>query len=186
MRVAACLAAAECTETIDRECLAAAFSFVRYSVRCTVSITKGSTEPKTSGGRPVMTLGEKVRQRIAMHGGRATSSQLLPYVNATAAEVKALPGITVTSERSGVGRPSTVFTLAEELIPARKEPQAANAPAADRPSSDHSEFSRPRLRGEKNPTATTVVQMDSYRPTPAKAPKAEPVAPPTNPFLALL
>lgn len=47
-----------------------------------------------------------------MHGGRATSSRVLPYVGASASEVKALPGIVVTLDRSGrTGRPATVFTF---------------------------------------------------------------------------
>ncbi|GHF61158.1 hypothetical protein ABZ616_14255 [Streptomyces noursei] len=51
----------------------------------------------------------KVRERIVLHGGRATARQLLPYVRATASVVKSLPGITTVREDSGIGRPRTVY-----------------------------------------------------------------------------
>jgi hypothetical protein len=49
LRVAACLAASECSEQIDRECLFAAFSLVRYSVQSAVSITKERPSPRRPG-----------------------------------------------------------------------------------------------------------------------------------------
>jgi hypothetical protein len=82
LRVAACLAASECSETITEEMLSAAFSLVRRSVQDAVRIAKGATSPK--GKRQPLSLDDKVRARIEMHGGRATSSQVLPYVGATA------------------------------------------------------------------------------------------------------
>ncbi|RLU94781.1 hypothetical protein CTZ27_18950 [Streptomyces griseocarneus] len=110
LRAAACLAASERSETITDDMLFAAFTLVRRSVQDAVRITKGATTPKVK--RPVLSLAEKVRARIEMHGGRATSSQVLPFVGATAAEVKALPGVVVSSERLGNGgRPAVVFTL---------------------------------------------------------------------------
>ncbi|MCX4684692.1 YfjI family protein [Kitasatospora purpeofusca] len=168
IRVAACLAASERCDVIDRTCLSAAFSLVRYSVRCAVSITGGTESAKPA--RRVPTLAEKVRARIEMNGGKARSSDLLPYVGASADEVKALPGVKVTLDRSGLGRPATVYTLAEE--------EAGHAP-----------LSRPRTQRDERPA--TVVRMDTYRPAkttppaPVPAPRPEPVVT-GNPFLALL
>ncbi|MEU9879893.1 DUF3987 domain-containing protein [Streptomyces phaeochromogenes] len=156
LRVAACLAASECSEIIDHACLSAAFSLVRYSVRCAVSITDGNDTPKAKPAPAP--LADKVRARIVMHGGRATSSQLLPYVGATAAEVKALPGIVVTQERSGVGRPAVVFTLADDSscdAESTVEPEPAE-----------------RTETDSNGNGAKVVSMEAYRPTKPEAVQA--------------
>ncbi|MEU6376858.1 DUF3987 domain-containing protein [Streptomyces sp. NPDC046909] len=176
LRVAACLAASECSETITHEMLSAAFTLVRRSVQDAVRITKGATSPKVK--RQPLSLEDKVRARIDLHGGRATSSQVLPYVGASAEAVKALPGIVVTVERSGKsGRPATVFTLRGD--------ESENAPStktADEP--------RP-ASAERERNRTTVVRLDAYRPEPAQAPEPAP-APKrlepldANPFRALL
>lgn len=165
LRVAACLAASECSETITEEILSAAFALVRRSVQDAVRITKGADAPKAQ--RQSLSLADKVRARVEMHGGRATSSQVLPYVGASASEVKALPGIVVTVDRSGkTGRPATVFTFPrdhsrhEESAPAKRTVMESNRPK--------------------------VVPIDSYRPLPSQPP-----APPAghtaeNPFRSLL
>ncbi|MFJ2778558.1 DUF3987 domain-containing protein [Kitasatospora sp. NPDC087315] len=170
IRVAACLAASERSEVIDHACLSAAFSLVRYSVRCAVSITGGTESAKPA--RRVPTLAEKVRARIEMHGGKAKSSELLPYVGASADEVKALPGVKVTLDRSGLGRPATVYTLTED--------ETGHAPVSRRPA-----------QSDERPA--TVVRMDTYRPAKTMPPAPVPVpaslpAPVAsgNPFLALL
>ncbi|WP_435296277.1 hypothetical protein [Streptomyces sp. YPW6] len=48
LRVAACLATSECSESITEEILAVAFRLVRRSVQDTVRTTKGATSPKTN------------------------------------------------------------------------------------------------------------------------------------------
>ncbi|GAA1922208.1 hypothetical protein GCM10009716_33470 [Streptomyces sodiiphilus] len=156
LRVAACLAASECSEEITEEMLSAAFSLVRRSVASAVNLT-GTTPDSAKAARPVLTLADKVRARIELHGGRATSSQVLPYVNATAAQVKALPGIVVTQERNGVGRPAVVFTLRENTT---VHPESNRTVPTPRPA----EAERGQNRG-------TVVRMDSYRPAPTPEPK---------------
>ncbi|WP_405889656.1 YfjI family protein [Streptomyces sp. NBC_00133] len=169
LRVAACLAASECSESITEEILSAAFTLVRCSVQDAVRITKGADSPKLK--RQPLSIADKVRARIEMHGGRATSSQVLPYVGATASEVKELPGIVVTVERSGkTGRPATVFTLRED--------------------SSQREESGPAKRTVMESNGTKVVRLDAYRPAP-KAPEPEPVkqrerVTDPNPFRALL
>lgn len=169
LRVAACLAASECSEHITEETLSAAFTLVRRSVQDAVRITKGADAPKVK--RQPLSLADKVRARIEMHGGRATSSQVLSYVGATASEVKELSGIVVTVERSGkTGRPATVFTLRED--------------------SSQREESGPAKRTVMENNGTKVVSLDAYRP-PLKAPEPEPVKQPEpvtdpNPFRALL
>ncbi|ANW19910.1 DUF3987 domain-containing protein [Streptomyces clavuligerus] len=172
LRVAACLAASECSETITDDMLSAALTLVRRSIHDTVRISKGATAPKP--GRQAPSLADKVRARIEMHGGRATSSQVLPFVGATAAEVKALPDVAVTVERSGkTGRPATVFTLRGDTSAHAEQPKQALEP---QPAS-----------AEREKNRTTVVHMDAYRP--ALAP-VRPVAPSPavsdNPFRALL
>ncbi|MFE6688763.1 DUF3987 domain-containing protein [Streptomyces sp. NPDC057743] len=176
LRVAACLAASECSEVITEEMLSAAFSLVRRSVQDAVRITKGADAPKVK--RQPLSLGDKVRARIEMQGGRATSSQVLPYVGATAAQVKALPGIVVTVERSGKsGRPATVFTLRGD------DSHHAEVPEPEVPIQRPAESAR---------NGATVVQMDAYRPTTTPPPevalvpkRSEPTTD-SNPFLALL
>ncbi|WP_241838102.1 hypothetical protein [Streptomyces sp. CB03234] len=169
LRVAACLAASECSEHITEEMLSAAFTLVRRSVQDAVRITKGATSPMVK--RQPLSLADKVRARIELHGGRATSSQVLPYVGATASEVKALPEIVVTVERSGkTGRPATVFTLRRD--------------------SSQREESGPAQRTVMETNGTKVVRLDAYRPAP-KALEPEPVRhpepiPDANPFRALL
>ncbi|MFJ1757088.1 DUF3987 domain-containing protein [Kitasatospora sp. NPDC088134] len=166
IRVAACLAASEQSETITHARLSAAFSLVRHSVRCAVGITGGTDTAKPARRTP--TLAEKVRARIEMHGGKARSSELLPFVGATAEQVKALPGITVTLDRSGLGRPATVYTLTDDTP-------------------GHAPISRPRTRHDDAPT--TVVRIDTYRTTPTPVP-VNPLRPQpstaANPFLSLL
>ncbi len=185
LRVAACLAASECSETITEEILFAAFTLVRRSVQDAVRITKGADSPKVK--RQSLSLADKVRARIELHGGRATSTQVLPYVGASAREVKALPGIVVTVERSGkTGRPSTVFTLEESTpVPAERETQPQNS----------SHYGEPQPAStEREGNRGTVVHMDAYRPAPVPAPVPEPAkrtpAPApvldSNPFRALL
>ncbi|WP_338674026.1 hypothetical protein V1460_13860 [Streptomyces sp. SCSIO 30461] len=168
LRVAACLAASECSEIITEEMLSAAFMLVRRSVQDAVRVTKGATSPKKQ--RQPLSLADKVRARIELHGGRATSSQVLPYVGASASEVKALPEIVVTVDRSGkTGRPATVFTL--------------------RGDASQGEESAPAERSVVDRAGIKVVHLDAYRPEPKEAP--EPVKRPepiidSNPFRALL
>jgi len=128
--------------------------------------------------RQPLSLEDKVRARIEMHGGRATSSQVLPYVGATAVEVKALPGIVVTQERQRVGRPAVVFSLADDSArdTERMKPEVVAA----------------GQRAEPDGTRAKVVLMDAYRPEPKQAPerepepqRSEPLAD-SNPFRALL
>ncbi|MEU1826362.1 DUF3987 domain-containing protein [Streptomyces abikoensis] len=188
LRVAACLAAAECSETITDDMLFAAFTLVRRSVQDAVRIAKGATTPKVK--RQALSLADKVRARIETHGGRATSSQILPYVGATAAEVKALPGIVVAVDRSGkTGRPATVFTLRGDTS---RHPDRQPASADSDQNRDAFDHAEPQpASAERKENRATVVQLDAYRsalvqaPKPAPEPKrSEPLA--DNPFRALL
>lgn len=169
LRVPACLAASECSETITEEMLSAAFTLVRRSVQDAVQITKEVTSPKVK--RQPLSLEDKVRARIEMHGGRATSSQVLPYVGATAAEVREPPGTVVTVERVGkTGRPATVFTLRSDTS-GDSVPQPASA--------------------EREQNRATVVRLDTYRPPLKQAQEPKSVKRPeplvdSNPFGALL
>ncbi|MEU9102394.1 DUF3987 domain-containing protein [Streptomyces sp. NPDC048361] len=198
LRVAGCLAAAECSETITDEMLGAAFSLVRRSVQDAVRISKGADAPRAK--RQPASLTDKVRARIELNGGRATSSQVLPYVGASAEEVKALPGIVVTVERSGkTGRPATVFTLRGDSSPHPQEPASHSrtptpadpATARNRDSSHYTEAQPASAESEGN--RATVVHLDAYRPTPKQAPgqapepvkRSEPLST-SNPFMALL
>ncbi|MFF8906787.1 hypothetical protein [Streptomyces olivaceoviridis] len=139
-------------------------------------ITEGDTP---NGKRQPLSLAEKVRARIEMHGGRATSSQVLPYVAATAAEVKELPGIVVTVERSGkTGRPATVFTVRGDSSENGASTETVAEPMPAEP--------------ERERNRATVVSLDAYRPEPKQVPQSarEPKRPEplgdANPFLALL
>ncbi|MFC5148080.1 DUF3987 domain-containing protein [Streptomyces aureoversilis] len=186
LRVAACLAASECSETITGDMLFAAFTLVRRSVQDAVRITGvGDTLSPTRKRQP-LSLADKVRARIEMHGGRATSSQILPFVGATAAEVKALPGIVVTADRSGkTGRPATVFTLGgdDSRHPAR---QPASADREENRHAFHHVEPQPATP-ERHANRARVVRLDAYRPATKRAPepnRSQPLA--DNPFRALL
>ncbi|MCI3934055.1 hypothetical protein [Streptomyces sp. AN091965] len=188
LRAAACLVASECSDTIMDEILTAAFSLVRRSVQDAVRITKEADAPKMK--RQPLSLADKVRARIELHGGRATSSQVLPYVGASATEVKELPGIAVTVERSGkTGRPATVFTLRSDSS-GDAAPQPASAEREqNRDDPRHSELWPAAPEREEN--RATIVRMDAYRSTPKQAPEPtpEPNRPEpldANPFRALL
>ncbi|MBB5103135.1 DUF3987 domain-containing protein [Streptomyces spectabilis] len=188
LRVAACLAASECSEIITDEMLSAAFSLVRRSVQDAVRITKGTDAPKVK--RQPLSLADKVRARIELHGGRATSSQVLPYVGATAEEVKALPGIVVTVEREGkTGRPKTVLTLRGDDS-GHSKAQPASAERDLNGDDSRRSVSRP-ANSQREQNRATVVRMDAYRSTPRQAPEPapEPKRPEpldANPFRALL
>ncbi|WP_150134616.1 hypothetical protein [Streptomyces hyaluromycini] len=189
IRVAACLAASECSEHITEEMLSAAFTLVRRSVQDAVRITKGATSPKVK--RQPLALEDKVRARIEMHGGRATSSQVLPYVGATAAEVKELPGIVVTVERAGkTGRPATVFSVRGDTSGDSVAQPASTDSDRKRSSSRHAEAQPVSAEREEN--RARVVRLDAYRPAPKQAPvpALEPKGPEPlgdfNPFRALL
>ncbi len=177
LRVAACLAASECSEHITEEMLSAAFTLVRRSVQDAVRIAKGATSPKVK--RQPLSLEDKVRARIEMHGGRATSSQVLPYVGATAAEVKELPGIVVTVERPGkIGRPATIFTVRGDGSENGASTETVAEPMPAEP--------------EREQNRSTVVRLDTYREVSKQAPepaperkRSEPLGD-VNPFLALL
>ncbi|MGA4849272.1 hypothetical protein ACOBQB_24550 [Streptomyces sp. G5(2025)] len=191
LRVAACLAASECSETITDEILTAAFTLVRRSVQDAVRIAAGQSNDRQR--RPSLaraSLADKVRARIELHGGRATSSQVLPYVGASAAEVKELPGIIVTVDRSGkTGRPATVFT-----IRSNSSGDAVPQPACAEREQNQDDSRRSEAwpaDSKRDENRATVVQMDAYRPTPRQAPEPapEPKRPgplDANPFRALL
>ncbi|MFD7536443.1 DUF3987 domain-containing protein [Streptomyces sp. NPDC059819] len=172
-RIAALYALFDLRSQVTPEDLEAAAALVTYAMESVEEITGGTDAAKEK--RQPRSLAEKVRDRIELHGGRATSSQVLPYVGATAEEVKALPEIVVTVERSGkTGRPATVFTLRGDSSPHVQEPAS------------HSRTPTPA-----DPDRATVVQLDAYRPTPKQVPASEPVKPPeplatSNPFMALL
>ncbi|MET8094842.1 hypothetical protein ABZV29_00005 [Streptomyces sp. NPDC005236] len=109
LRVAGCLAAADMTEVITEDILLAAFSLVRRSVRDVLVLTRGQA---TAAKAPVRTLEEKVRERIASLGGKASSSDLLPFLRVSKAAVEAIPGIVMTQARSGKqGRPVTFYSF---------------------------------------------------------------------------
>jgi hypothetical protein len=169
--------------------LSAAFTLVRRSVQDAVRITKGATSPKVK--RQPLSLEDKVRARIEMHGGRAMSSQELPYVGATAAEVKALSGIVVTVERSGkTGRPATVFSLRGDTSGDSMPQPASTDSDRNRSTSRHAEAQPASAEREQN--RASVVRLDAYRPEQKQAPEPAPepkrLQPRTesNPFLALL
>ncbi|MFD9905825.1 DUF3987 domain-containing protein [Streptomyces sp. NPDC059063] len=170
-RIAALFALFDLRSEITPDDLHAAACLVTHAMSTVEAIATDSGSK--TGKRQPLSLAEKVRARLELFGGSARSSQLLPYVGATAAEVKALPGIVVTQERNGVGRPAVVFSLAD------------NCSDQDRPVTE----SRTAVREEMG--HTEIVSIDVIPPTPARTPKPQPVRAPeqrrtTNPFLALL
>lgn len=127
-----------------------------------------------------------------MHGGRATSSQVLPCAGATAAEVKALPGIVITVERAGkTGRPATVFSLRDDTSRHAAPQPARTYSNKNRDTSRHAEAQPASAEREQN--RARVARLDAYRVEPKQAasePEQQPKGPEPlsdfNPFRALL
>ncbi|WHM37023.1 DUF3987 domain-containing protein [Streptomyces sp. BPTC-684] len=115
LRVAACLAASECSTVITGAMLSAALSFVRYSVQSvTTLVAAGESKTRTA------TAADKVRAVIARQGS-IKRGDLIRASKIPAAELDAvLSGMDdVTAERKGTkGRPATVLRLGE---PQRRE-----------------------------------------------------------------
>ncbi|WP_211304143.1 DUF3987 domain-containing protein [Streptomyces eurocidicus] len=121
-RIAALFALFDLRTKITVDDLKAAAALVRYTMESVEMFIGENDAPKAK--REPRSLMEKVRDRIEMYGGKATSSELLPFVGASAAEVRALPGIVVGPEPQGNGgRPAIVYRLADA--------QPAPAPAAE-------------------------------------------------------
>ncbi|MBT2401062.1 DUF3987 domain-containing protein [Streptomyces sp. ISL-100] len=178
-RIAALFALFDMRTEITPDDLHAAASLITHAMDTVETIATGSGS-KTSKRQP-LSLTEKVRARLELFGGSARSSQLLPYVGASAAEVKALPGIVVTEERQGVGRPAVVFSLADDSS------RDAACPEPEKPAAGQ--------RAEPDGNGAKIVSMENYRPTKPEtvrtvrpsAPMAERPAPlKENPFRALL
>ncbi|MBD0840907.1 DUF3987 domain-containing protein [Streptomyces sp. TRM68416] len=175
-RIAALFALFDLRSQITPDDLHAAASLVTHAMNTVEVIATGSGSKP--GKRQPLSLAEKVRARLERFGGSAWSSQVLPYVGASAAEVRALPGIVVTEERQSVGRPAVVFSLAVDSArdTERMKPEVVAA----------------GQRAETHGNGAKVVSMDAYRPEPKQAPepapqpkRPEPLAD-SNPFRALL
>ncbi|MFC8196636.1 DUF3987 domain-containing protein [Streptomyces sp. NPDC057298] len=147
-RIAALFALFDLRSQITRDDLHAAACLITHAMDTVEVIATGSGS-KPSKRQP-LSLAEKVRARLELFGGSARSSQVLPYVGASAAEVKALPGIVVTEERQGVGRPAVVFSLADDSSRDAEYVKPAE-PAAGQ-------------RAEPDGNGGKVVSMDAYRP----------------------
>lgn len=178
LRVAACLAASECSELITEERLNAAFTLVRRSVQDVMRLVRAGVEGTVR--RQPRTLMDRVRDRIELYGGMVTGTQLLPYVKATAEQVKALPGMKAIVLRDGKnGRPATYYTfndeIAESLQQQTKEPPAPQpaAPAKKKPPAPVGKVAAHRSAARPKP--------EPARPAPASQPRVV-----ENPFLALL
>ncbi|MFD5700887.1 DUF3987 domain-containing protein [Streptomyces lasiicapitis] len=176
-RIAALFALFDLRCEITLDDLYAASSLVTHAMDTVKAITIATDSGHKAGKRQPLSLMEKVRGRLELLGGSARSSQVLPYVGASAAEVKALPGIVVTEERNGVGRPAIVFTLADD--------SSCDAPSTMRPEPAK------RTEADRNGNGARIVSIDAYRPASPEAPTPQAVKRPerletANPFLTLL
>ncbi|MEU3351309.1 DUF3987 domain-containing protein [Streptomyces sp. NPDC037389] len=164
LRVAACLAASERSELITAGRLNAAFNLVRRSVQDAVQIVTRAAKQRAK--KQPLSLADKVRARVLMHGGRATSSQVLPYVGATAAEVKALPGIVVEHGKGTGGRPTVILSLddADDRAPAAEpEPDVKPDPVP-----------APEPRKATPPTRLRTVPAPAKKPAPVQPARPRP------------
>lgn len=136
--------------------------------------------------RQPFSLADKLRARIELHGSRATSSQVLPYVGAPAAEVKELPGIIVAVDRSGkTDRAATVFTLRGDSSgdavpqPARAEREQnrdASRRSESRPADSKHDENRAKLC-RWTLTARRLGRPRSLRPSPSARNRSTPTPP---------
>ncbi|MEK2474475.1 MULTISPECIES: hypothetical protein [Streptomyces] len=153
LRVAACLAAAECSTTITRAMLSAALSFVRYSIRSVTALVAAAEEGKRRG--PVTAV-DKVRAVIQKEGA-IKKGDLMRAAKIPAAQLDAvLSGMgDVTTERHRTGgRPATVVSLAE---PERQEQRPNVVNLAEkrrtRPHSPHTPQPPAQTQREQNAPA---------------------------------
>lgn len=110
LRVAVCLAAAECSTTITHAMLSAALSFVRHSVRSVTALVAATEDGKSR--RPV-TAADKVRAVIRREGA-IKKGDLMRAAKIPAAQLDAvlsdMGDVTTERHRTG-GRPATVLSL---------------------------------------------------------------------------
>ncbi|MGI5531508.1 DUF3987 domain-containing protein [Streptomyces syringium] len=172
-RIAALFALFDLRTQITVADLKAAAALVRYAMESVEAIIGESDAPKAQ--RQPLSLLEKVRARIEMYGGKATSSELLPFVGASAAEVRALPGIIVGPEPQGRGgRPAIVYRLAE--APSHQDVSEPPTPTQPEPQ----ERAEPKPTQVRNPVATATKSK------PVRQPAAPKPSQPENPFRAAL
>ncbi|WP_051698645.1 DUF3987 domain-containing protein [Streptomyces albus] len=162
LRVAAVLAASEKSTTITRDVLKAAFSLVRYSVKCATSLVAAQASiPKV--GRTVLNSPSRVLAYVSANPG-CTSTSLLRGAKVTKADVQELVStgalVMVKGPASGGRRPETYWLAGQ----AGADERRASTPE---PRGDHSGFSRPStLRSQ------TTVQLESV--TKAQRPSDRP------------
>ncbi|MEU9191871.1 DUF3987 domain-containing protein [Streptomyces hundungensis] len=114
LRVAACLAASECSTTITHDMLSAALSFVRYSVRSVTTLVAAG-EHKTRTATPA----DKVRAVIAREG-TIKRGDLVRAAKMPAAQLDSVLSEMndVATERQRTnGRPATVIRLDQREHP---------------------------------------------------------------------
>ncbi|MFE7319176.1 DUF3987 domain-containing protein [Streptomyces sp. NPDC057555] len=112
LRVAACLAAAECSTTITHAMLSAALSFVRHSIRSVTALVAAADEGKRHG--PV-TAADKVRA-VIQREGTIKKGDLMRAAKIPAAQLDAVlsdMGDVATQRHKTGGRPATVLSLTE-------------------------------------------------------------------------
>ncbi|MBA0051464.1 DUF3987 domain-containing protein [Streptomyces sp. AJS327] len=154
LRVAAVLAASEQSTTITRDVLEAAFSFVRYSVKCATSLVADQeSTPKT--GRTAVDTPSRILAYVSANPGCA-STALLRGAKVTKADVQQLVS---TGALAMVKGPANGGRRAETYWLAGQSPE---------PQGDHSGFSRPSTQGEG-----TTVQPEQNRkpPRPSERPR---------------
>ncbi|MBB5123218.1 hypothetical protein AF335_04935 [Streptomyces eurocidicus] len=171
LRVAACLAASECSELITEVRLNAAFTLVRRSVQDVMRLVQAGAQGAVK--RQPRSLMDKVRARIEMHGGKAASKELLGFVGGSAEEVRALPGVVVKVEKEGKsGRPKTMYRLADAPPSPAPAPKVA-APEEDSPVRPAAPAPRPRPRdatpAPKKPVAQPAVPAPAREENPFRA-----------------
>ncbi|WP_411140336.1 DUF3987 domain-containing protein [Streptomyces sp. x-80] len=117
LRVAACLAAAECSTTITHAMLSAALSFVRYSIHSVTTLVAAS---ETGKPRRPLTPADKVRAVIAREGsikrGDLVRASKIPAAQLDAV-LSEMDDVATERQRTH-GRPATVVSLTQ---PERQE-----------------------------------------------------------------
>ncbi|MEV5984700.1 DUF3987 domain-containing protein [Streptomyces sp. NPDC052051] len=195
LRVAAVLAASEQSTTITRDALEAAFSFVRYSVKCATSLVADQENTTKAGkGRTVLDTPSRILAYVSANPGCA-STVLLRGAKATKADVQELVSagvlVMVKGPASGGRRAETHWLARQAPEPrsdrsekcrhfgdrSRTTAQLGEATKLQEPSG------RPKLRlvttetREPQKNAQTVAQQPSTpSPVPPVATKAESLA----------
>jgi hypothetical protein len=172
MRVACILTAAERKTLVSVKALEAATAFVEFSI---ASVKQLIAQTNVQRARTVQPLDVKIREKLAMHGGEMTSTQLYRALSSryTASQilniVDEMPEIETHQPRiNRPGQNPTIFRLVERQPDPEPEPEPAKAPARRAPARRKTPAKKAAAPVKKATAATPPARPRAARKTAAK------------------